>query len=115
MEVFEALSDPVRRKLVELLAAGPTNAGDLAAAFDISRPAVSRHLRILREGGVVRSDVDGQRRVYRLEPAALAEAEAWIARCREAWGRHLDALGLELARGSMPAADAANKKESRHE
>ena len=75
MEIFEVLADPVRREIVERLADGPRTAGELSDAFEISRPAVSRHLRVLREHGVVRSRADAQRRIYSLRREALDEAE----------------------------------------
>ena len=92
MEVFEALADPTRRRIVELLARRERSAGELTRQFEISQPAVSKHLRVLREAGVV--DVRGvaQRRLYRLDPATLGRAEAWIARHRRFWEERLDAL-----------------------
>lgn len=98
MQIFEVLADPVRREIVELLAARPRTAGELAEAFEISRPAVSRHLRVLREGGVIGFRAEAQRRIYHLEGRALDEAQAWLARCRAFWEKRLDALGDELAR-----------------
>ena len=92
MDRFEALGDPTRRRIVELLAAGEQSAGDVARAFAISRPAVSRHLRVLREAGIATARSEAQRRVYRLEPAPLAEMEAWLARYRSFWTQRLDRL-----------------------
>ena len=80
--VLAALADPVRRAIVELLADGEVGAGEIAARFPVTRPAVSRHLRVLREAGLVRSDVQAQRRVYRLDRAPLAELDAWLDRFR---------------------------------
>ena len=94
-----ALADPIRREIVALLAGGEVSAGDLAARFPVSRPAVSRHLRVLREAGLVRARVDGQRRVYALDPAPLAELDAWLAPYRRLWAQRLDALDTEIARG----------------
>ena len=96
MEIFEVLADPVRRHIVELLAGGPRTAGEIGEEFDISRPAVSRHLRVLRESGVLSCRPEAQRRVYSLSPASFEAAEAWIDRCRRTWEKHLDALELEL-------------------
>ncbi|MGH3111760.1 MAG: metalloregulator ArsR/SmtB family transcription factor, partial [Gaiellaceae bacterium] len=76
--VFEALSDPTRRRVLELLAERELSAGEIAAAFTVSRPAVSRHLRVLREAGLVRARRDSQRRVYGLEAAPLLEVDAWL-------------------------------------
>ena len=82
MLVLAALADPVRREIVELLADGEVGAGEIAARFPVTRPAVSRHLRVLREAGLVRSEVQAQRRVYRLDRAPLAELDAWLDRFR---------------------------------
>src|SRR6266511_3986097 len=79
MEVFEALADPTRRRIVELLAHKERSAGELAGHFRVSRPAVSKHLRVLRETGVVRVREVAQKRIYRLEPKALGRAEVWLA------------------------------------
>ncbi len=108
-----ALADPVRREIVELLAGGELGAGEIAARFPVSRPAVSRHLRVLREAGLVASEVRAQRRVYRLERAPLAQLDAWLDRFRplRATGAtgtapgaagpagRLDALDTEIRRG----------------
>jgi DNA-binding transcriptional ArsR family regulator len=99
MKAAEALADPTRRRLVELLAERERSAGELAAQFSTSRPAVSRHLRVLREHGLVRSRRDAQRRVYSLDPAPLAELDEWLSRYRSFWAQRLDALDTELARG----------------
>jgi DNA-binding transcriptional ArsR family regulator len=80
--VLAALADPVRREIVEVLAGGEVGAGEIAARFPVTRPAVSRHLRVLREAGLVSSEIQAQRRVYRLERAALAELDAWLDRFR---------------------------------
>lgn len=103
MDGLEAVGDPVRRRFVELLARGERTAGELAALaaeeFGITQPAASRHLRVLRESGVVAARVDGQRRVYALEPAGLDEAAAWFEGLAAFWEQRLDALGTELVRG----------------
>ncbi|MFY0406122.1 metalloregulator ArsR/SmtB family transcription factor [Solicola sp. PLA-1-18] len=101
MDVFEAVADPVRRELLGLLAAGDLAAGELAGRFDVSRPAVSRHLRVLREAGLVTDQADGRRRVYRLERRALGEVTAWIdslAPLADRWDARLDALDTEVRR-----------------
>ena len=99
MQALAALADPTRREIVAMLAAGEVAAGDLAAGFPVSRPAISRHLRVLRECGLVRVRVDGQRRLYSLDAAPLAELDAWLAPYRRLWAQRLDALDTELARG----------------
>jgi DNA-binding transcriptional ArsR family regulator len=94
-----ALSDDTRRRIVEVLAQSDRSVGELAALFSISRPGVSRHLRVLREAGLVSAEADAQRRIYRLRPEPLAELDSWLARCRGFWAQRLDALGTEIARG----------------
>ncbi len=98
MNALEALADPTRRTIVELLAAGERSAGELAAEFETSRPAVSRHLRVLREHGLVSAREHGRRRLYALEPAPLAELDEWLSRYRSFWTNRLDALDVELRR-----------------
>ena len=82
MLVLAVLADPVRREIVELLAAGEAGAGEIADRFPVTRPAISRHLRVLREAGLVTSEVRAQRRVYRLDRGPLAELDAWLERFR---------------------------------
>jgi DNA-binding transcriptional ArsR family regulator len=96
MEAFAALADPTRRRIVELLAESELSAGEIAAHFQVSRPAVSRHLRVLRQAGVARSRIDAQRRVYRLDPQPLRDLDSWLARYRPFWQDRLDALGRHL-------------------
>jgi DNA-binding transcriptional ArsR family regulator len=96
--VFEAVADPTRRRIVELVSTRELPAGNIADAFAISRPAISRHLRVLREAGVVAARGDGQRRLYRLEPKALDELDEWIGRTRAFWAENLDGLEEHLQR-----------------
>jgi DNA-binding transcriptional ArsR family regulator len=98
VDALAALADPTRRRIVELLAEREHDAGELAAEFTVSRPAVSRHLRVLREAGLVTARGEAQRRVYSLEPAPLAELDAWLARYRDFWTNRLDALDTQLRR-----------------
>ena len=98
MKAAGALADPTRRRILELLADGELEAGEIAAQFSISRPGVSRHLRVLRESGLVRVRPEAQRRHYSLDPAPLAELDAWLARYRAFWTNRLDALETEIAR-----------------
>jgi DNA-binding transcriptional ArsR family regulator len=93
-----ALADPTRRRIVELLAEGERSAGDIAAEFPTSRPGVSRHLRVLREHGLVHAREQGQRRLYSLDPAPLAELDSWLERYRGFWTNRLDALDTEIKR-----------------
>ncbi len=103
MHAFDVLGDPVRRRIVELLADGELSAGEVTAVvrreFGISQPGVSAHLRVLRESGFARVRADGARRLYAVEPALLQDVDRWLERFRGTWDRHLDALATELARG----------------
>ena len=104
--VFEALGDPVRRIVLELLAGGEQPAGEIVALLQprapISQPAVSQHLKVLREAGLVRMRAEGTRRLYALDPAGVNGARAWLARLADPLGpfdQQLDALATEVARG----------------
>jgi DNA-binding transcriptional ArsR family regulator len=99
VDALAAIVDPTRRRILELLRDGEVAAGDLSEEFSISRPAVSRHLRVLREAGLVHSRVDGQRRVYALDARPLAELDAWLEPYRRFWGQRLDAFETEIRRG----------------
>jgi len=103
MQALDALGDPVRRRMVQLLSHGESTAGELARAvgdeFSISQPAASRHLRVLREAELVTSEVDGSRRIYRLQREAFDELDDWLREVRGFWDRKLDALETEVARG----------------
>ena len=99
MEALAALADPTRRELVALLARGELAAGELAARFPVSRPAISRHLRVLREAGLVTVRTAGRRRFYALDPGPLRELDDWLERYRDLWAQRLDALDTEIARG----------------
>ncbi|MGY2085484.1 metalloregulator ArsR/SmtB family transcription factor [Blastococcus sp. SYSU DS0539] len=96
---MQALGDSTRRALLDLLAAGELPAGELADRFPVSRPAISRHLRVLREAGLVRVRSDGRQRLYALDPGPLREIDDWLERYRDLWASRLDALDTE-----MPAA-----------
>jgi DNA-binding transcriptional ArsR family regulator len=98
MNALEALADPTRRRIVELLADRERSAGEIASHFRTSRPGVSRHLRVLREQGLVRTRSEAQRRLYSLDPAPLAELDAWLERYRGFWTNRLDALDTEIRR-----------------
>ncbi len=98
MQAIEALADPTRRRIVELLADGERSAGTLASEFPVSRPAFSRHLRVLRESGLVQAREEGTSRLYSLDPAPLQELDAWLDRYRGFWAQRLDALDTQLRR-----------------
>src|SRR5271170_3893129 len=97
--VLRALADQSRRTMLETLTGGPATAGELAALLPIARPGVSRHLRVLREAGLVEVRQEAQRRVYSLRPGPLAEIAEWLAGYRGLWDQRLDALHTEVARG----------------
>jgi DNA-binding transcriptional ArsR family regulator len=99
VEAMAALGDPVRRELVDLLADGELSAGELAGRFPVSRPAISRHLRVLREAGLVTARTEGRRRVYALDPGPLRQIDDWLEPYRDLWAQRLDALDTEIARG----------------
>jgi len=94
-----ALSDESRRTVLERLRERPATAGELADLLPIARPGVSRHLRVLREAGLVDVHPDAQRRVYELRPEPLAEVDEWLGRYPGLWTQRLDALHTEVARG----------------
>lgn len=97
--VLQALSDGSRRTVLEILRDHPATAGELADALPIARPGVSRHLRVLREAGLVDVRREAQRRIYSLSPEPLAEVDAWLGDYRALWQNRLDALHTEIARG----------------
>ncbi|MEE4545015.1 metalloregulator ArsR/SmtB family transcription factor [Streptomyces sp. V4-01] len=96
---LHAMSDQHRRVLLEALLRGPATAGELAELVPIARPGVSRHLRVLREAGLVEVEQDAQWRVYRLRPEPFAEVHQWLDGYRQIWEQRMDALHTEVARG----------------
>ena len=92
MDTFIALADPTRRQIIESLAAGETSFGTLADQFEMSRPAVSQHLKVLRDAGIVTSRADAQRRIYRLSDNGLDEVDAWLGNVQKYWSQKLDRL-----------------------
>jgi DNA-binding transcriptional ArsR family regulator len=121
VEAFDVLGDPVRRRILELLADGDVAAGAVVNVvgreFGITQPAVSQHLRVLRESGFATVRAEGTRRLYSVNPAPLDMAQEWIARLRGMWEQRLDALGTELARGARQrrarAGDAQTNRSGR--
>lgn len=105
--VVRALADESRRTLLDRLSRGPATAGDLAAMLPIARTGVSRHLRVLREAGLVDVRQEGQRRIYELRPEPLAEIDGWLAPYRSLWENRLDALHTEVARGKRERRSGA--------
>ena len=98
MSTFTAIADPVRREILGLLMQGEQPAGALVEALSLPQPNVSKHLKALREAGLVRTRIDGPRRLYSLDPAPLAELDDWLRPYREFWAQKFDALGEHLKR-----------------
>lgn len=105
---LEALADPTRRRIVELLAERDRTAGELVDEFDLSAPAISQHLNVLREAGLVRTQAKGQTRIQSLNPNGLDELGTWLERTRNFWSQRLDALERELK-----ADDERNKSKKK--
>ncbi len=115
MHAFDVLGDPVRRRILELLADGEMTSGAVCAAiqaeFGISQPGVSQHLRVLREAGFATVRPEGARRLYAVDSGPLREVDVWLGRFRRFWTPHLDALATELARGSRAGDPSGTTKE----
>jgi DNA-binding transcriptional ArsR family regulator len=94
--MFDVLAEPTRRRILDQLRDRPRTVGDLVGSLQVSQPSVSKHLRVLRDAGVVQARKDAQRRVYELRPEALAEVLAWIEPYRKLWAGRLDALERHL-------------------
>lgn len=93
---WSALVDPNRRAILEMLRQRPRAVGELADELGFSQPMTSKHLRVLRESGLVSVRVDAQRRIYAIDPRGMAELDAWLAPYRRLWNDRLDALGRHL-------------------
>ncbi len=104
MQSLAAIADPTRRRIVELLAERDRTSGELVDEFDLSAPAISQHLNVLREAGLVTTRAEGQTRIQALNPAGLDELGAWLEKTRSFWSRHLDALERELRAEDSPKA-----------
>jgi DNA-binding transcriptional ArsR family regulator len=100
-KAFAALADPTRRDVFERLAAGPRAVGDLARELPVSRPAVSQHLKVLKDAGLVSDRPDGARRVYQIDPQGLGQMRAWLDRF---WDQALDAFKAEVERDDEDGA-----------
>ncbi len=116
MTVFGVLAEPRRRRILDLVRDGERSVGELVDALSMSQPAVSKHLRVLRDAGLVESRVDEQRRLYRLRPEPLRELDDWLAPYRWAWDASLDRLETrldEMARREHEASQAGEHR-ARH-
>jgi DNA-binding transcriptional ArsR family regulator len=109
--VFEVIAEPNRRAILGLLISSEQSVGEIERQLRMPQPAVSKHLRVLREAGFVESTVDAQRRLYRLRPEPLREVDAWLAPFRRFWSAHLDALERHLDRMDQP--NRTNKKRAK--
>ena len=96
MDAFTVLADPTRRRIIESLSGGERTFGDIAADFDMSRPAVSQHLKVLRDADMVSVRADAQRRIYRLRSEGLDEIDDWLKAVRRFWSERLDTLEQAL-------------------
>jgi DNA-binding transcriptional ArsR family regulator len=116
MHAFDVLADPVRRRILELLAQGEHASGEvvdvIAAEFGISQAAVSQHLKVLRDSGFASVRIDGARRIYAVEAAPMQEVDAWLGQFRVFWTSKLDALATEVARGKKARKKQDIKRES---
>lgn len=116
MHPFDVLGDPVRRRILELLADGERSAGDVTviiqAEFDLTQSAVSQHLKILRDNGFATVRIDGPRRIYSVEGAAMREVDVWLDRFRIFWAPKLEALATEVARGKRERKRSAKAQQS---
>jgi len=109
--VFEIIAEPNRRAILSLLVSSQQSVGEIERQLRLPQPAVSKHLRVLREAGFVESTVDAQRRLYRLKPEPLQEVDAWLAQFRRFWSTHVDALERHLDR--MDSSTPMKKQKTR--
>ena len=101
--VFAIIAEPNRRAILSLLASSEQSVGDIEQQLGLSQPSVSKHLRVLREAGIVEASVDAQRRLYRLKPDALTAVDDWLVPFRRFWSARVDALEQHLDRMDDPA------------
>jgi DNA-binding transcriptional ArsR family regulator len=112
--VFEIIAEPNRRAILSLLVSSQQSVGEIERQLHMTQPAVSKHLRVLRDAGFVESTVDAQRRLYRLKPEPLREMDAWLAQFRCFWSAHVDALERHLDRMErIPSQKKKCKKTTR--
>lgn len=110
MDAFQALADPTRRAIITMLAPGERSAGDIGAAFDMSAPAISQHLKTLRDAGLIQVRVDAQRRIYSLDSAGFGEIDHWLAHIRSFWSTRLDILERELRKPERKRKPRSSRK-----
>ena len=107
---FAVIAEPNRRAILSMLSSSERSVGELMHRLRLPQPSVSKHLKVLREGGFVESRVEAQRRVYRLNPKPLQEVDAWLAPFRRVWSKHLDALERHLERMEKASSVKGKKK-----
>jgi DNA-binding transcriptional ArsR family regulator len=107
---FDIIAEPNRRAILGLLASSDRCVGEIERELGMTQPTVSKHLRVLREAGLVEAEVDAQRRLYRLKPESLKEVDAWLAQFRRFWSRHVDALERHLDRMDKAPSAKGKKK-----
>lgn len=110
MQVLNALADPTRQRIVEMLAERELSAGAIADRFDMSAPAISQHLKVLKDANLVRVRADAQRRIYALDPEGFDELEQWMTRIRRYWRGSLDALERVLKEEDRKSSKARSGK-----
>ena len=113
--VFEIIAEPNRRAILSLLVSSERSVGEIERQLRMPQPAVSKHLRVLREAGFVEATVDAQRRLYRLKPEPFQEVDAWLAPFRRFWSAHLDALERHLDNLEQADAAAPAKRKARRQ
>lgn len=111
--VFEIIAEPNRRAILSLLVSAEQSVGEIERRLRMSQPAVSKHLRVLRDAGFVEATVDAQRRLYRLRPGPLQELDLWLAQFRRFWSAHVDALERHLDRIDKDHSKPTNKKKEK--
>ena len=113
MESFEIIAEPNRRAILTLLALSEQSVGEIERQLRMTQPAVSKHLRVLREAGFVESTVDAQRRLYRLKPGPFQEVDTWLAQFRRFWSAHIDALERHLDRMDLDRLNPSTPKKGK--
>lgn len=113
LSLFEVIAEPSRRRILDLLCAEQRSVGELVEELGLNQPAVSKHLKVLKEARLVEVEADAQRRVYRLSPEPLLELDAWLTPYRRFWSQRLDALGARLDRMEDARPRGARKRTRR--
>jgi DNA-binding transcriptional ArsR family regulator len=111
--VFQIVAESNRRAILSLLGSSQRSVGEIEKRLGMTQPAVSKHLRVLREAGFVEATVDAQRRLYRVRPEPLQQVDDWLQQFRRLWSGHMDALERHLDRMREPAETQSKKKERR--